>query len=112
MSLLALRGISREVLLPDETVLPILTGVDLDVAPGEHVSIVGRSGSGKSTLLNLLGLLDTPSAGTYLLDGESTDRLSARRRSRLRGEVFGFVFQQFNLLPRRTAAENVAAPLL
>jgi putative ABC transport system ATP-binding protein len=112
MSLLALRGIGREVLLPDESVLPILTGVDLDVAPGEHISIVGRSGSGKSTLLNLLGLLDTPSAGTYLLDGEPTDRLSARRRSRLRGEVFGFVFQQFNLLPRRTAAENVAAPLL
>ena len=112
MSLLELRGISREVRLPDESVLPILTGVDLDVAPGEHVAIVGRSGSGKSTLLNLLGLLDTPTSGSYLLDGEPTDRLSARRRSRLRGEVFGFVFQQFNLLPRRTAAENVAAPLL
>jgi putative ABC transport system ATP-binding protein len=103
MSLLALAGISRDVLLPDGTVLPILTGVDLDVAPGEHVSIVGRSGSGKSTLLNLLGLLDSPTAGTYLLDGEPTDALRARRRSRLRGEVFGFVFQQFNLLPRRTA---------
>jgi putative ABC transport system ATP-binding protein len=112
VSLLELTGISREVRLPDETVLPILTGVDLHVAPGEHVSIVGRSGSGKSTLLNLLGLLDTPTSGTYLLDGEPTDRLRARRRSRLRGEVFGFVFQQFNLLPRRTAAENVAAPLL
>jgi putative ABC transport system ATP-binding protein len=112
MSLLALAGISREVLLPDGTVLPILTGVDLNVAPGEHVSIVGRSGSGKSTLLNLLGLLDSPTAGTYLLDGEPTDALRARRRSRLRGEVFGFVFQQFNLLPRRTAVENVAAPLL
>jgi putative ABC transport system ATP-binding protein len=112
MSLLELRGISREVVLPDESVLSILTGVDLDVAPGEHVSIVGRSGSGKSTLLNLLGLLDTPTGGSYRLDGEPTDRLSARRRSRLRGEVFGFVFQQFNLLPRRTAAENVAAPLL
>jgi putative ABC transport system ATP-binding protein len=112
MSLLALAGISREVLLPDGSVLPILTGVDLDVGPGEHVSIVGRSGSGKSTLLNLLGLLDSPTSGTYLLDGEPTDRLRSRRRSRLRGEVFGFVFQQFNLLPRRTAVENVAAPLL
>ena len=112
MTLIAMSGISREVRLPDESVLPILTGVDLSVAPGEHVSIVGRSGSGKSTLLNLLGLLDTPTSGTYLLDGEPTDRLPARRRSRLRGEVFGFVFQQFNLLPRRTAAENVAAPLL
>jgi putative ABC transport system ATP-binding protein len=112
MSLIELSGISREVRLPDESVLPILTGVDLSVAPGEHVSIVGRSGSGKSTLLNLLGLLDSPTSGTYLLDGEPTDALRARRRSRLRGEVFGFVFQQFNLLPRRTAAENVAAPLL
>jgi putative ABC transport system ATP-binding protein len=112
MSLIEMSGISRSVRLPDESVLPILTGVDLSVAPGEHVSIVGRSGSGKSTLLNLLGLLDTPTSGTYLLDGEPTDALRARRRSRLRGEVFGFVFQQFNLLPRRTAAENVAAPLL
>ena len=112
MTLIEMSGISREVRLPDESVLPILTGVDLSVAPGEHVSIVGRSGSGKSTLLNLLGLLDTPTSGTYLLDGEPTDALRARRRSRLRGEVFGFVFQQFNLLPRRTAAENVAAPLL
>jgi putative ABC transport system ATP-binding protein len=112
MTLIEMSGISREVRLPDESVLPILTGVDLSVAAGEHVSIVGRSGSGKSTLLNLLGLLDTPTSGTYLLDGEPTDRLRARRRSRLRGEVFGFVFQQFNLLPRRTAAENVAAPLL
>ena len=112
MTLIEMSGISREVRLPDESVLPILTGVDLSVAPGEHVSIVGRSGSGKSTLLNLLGLLDTPTSGTYLLDGEPTDRLRARRRSRLRGELFGFVFQQFNLLPRRTAAENVAAPLL
>ena len=112
MSLIEMSGISREVRLPDESVLPILTGVDLSVAPGEHVSIVGRSGSGKSTLLNLLGLLDTPTSGTYVLDGEPTAALRARRRSRLRGEVFGFVFQQFNLLPRRTAAENVAAPLL
>jgi putative ABC transport system ATP-binding protein len=112
MSLIEMSGISREVRLPDESVLPILAGVDLSVAPGEHVSIVGRSGSGKSTLLNLLGLLDTPTSGTYLLDGEPTDALRARRRSRLRGEMFGFVFQQFNLLPRRTAAENVAAPLL
>ena len=112
MSLLSLRGVCRDVTLPDGELLHILTGVDLDVAAGEHVAVVGRSGSGKSTLLNLLGLLDSPTAGEYLLDGEPTDRLSARRRSRLRGEVFGFVFQQFNLLPRRTAAENVAAPLL
>ena len=112
MTLLDLRDVRRDVVLPDGSLLHILTGVDLQVAAGEHVAVVGRSGSGKSTLLNLLGLLDTPTGGAYLLDGEPTDRLSARRRSRLRGEVFGFVFQQFNLLPRRTAAENVAAPLL
>jgi len=112
MTLLDLRDVRRDVVLPDGSLLHILTGVDLQVAAGEHVAVVGRSGSGKSTLLNLLGLLDTPTGGAYLLDGEPTDELSARRRSRLRGEVFGFVFQQFNLLPRRTAAENVAAPLL
>ncbi|UOY02082.1 ABC transporter ATP-binding protein [Blastococcus sp. PRF04-17] len=112
MSLLELAGVRREVRLPDGSVLPILTGVDLSVDHGDHVAVVGRSGSGKSTLLNILGLLDAPTGGDYLLDGEPTDRLRARRRSRLRGEVFGFVFQQFNLLPRRTALENVAAPLL
>jgi len=110
--LLELRGVGRSVDLPDGGVLPILTAVDLAVSAGEHVSIVGRSGSGKSTLLNVLGLLDAPTTGEYLLDGQPTDRLRGRRRARLRGEFFGFVFQQFNLLPRRTAAENVAAPLL
>jgi putative ABC transport system ATP-binding protein len=112
VSLLELSGIGRDVRLPDGSLLPVLAGVDLSVAAGEHVSIVGRSGSGKSTLLNVLGLLDSPTAGSYLLDGQSTDSLGGRRRSRLRGETFGFVFQQFNLLPRRTAEENVAAPLL
>ena len=111
-SLLHLEEVSRWVRLPDGTVLPILTGVDLDVAEGEHVAIVGRSGSGKSTLLNILGLLDSPSSGQYSLDGTPVGRLSARRRARLRGATFGFVFQQFNLLPRRTATENVATPLL
>jgi putative ABC transport system ATP-binding protein len=112
MSLLELAGIGRDVRLPDGSLLPVLGGVDLSVDAGEHVSIVGRSGSGKSTLLNVLGLLDSPTAGSYLLDGAPTDSLGGRRRSRLRGETFGFVFQQFNLLPRRTAEENVAAPLL
>ncbi len=111
-TLLHLRGVSRDVRLPTGDLLHILTAVDLDVSSGEHVSIVGRSGSGKSTLLNILGLLDSPTGGEYLLEGEPTERLRRRRRSRLRGDCFGFVFQQFNLLPRRTAVENVAAPLL
>ena len=112
MSQLQLTGVGREVRLPDGGLLPILAEVDLAVEAGEHVSIVGRSGSGKSTLLNVLGLLDTPTSGEYLLDGVDTARLRGRRRARLRGECFGFVFQQFNLLPRRSAVENVAAPLL
>ncbi|ROP44546.1 ABC transporter ATP-binding protein [Pseudokineococcus lusitanus] len=109
---LRLEGVGRRVDLPDGGVLDVLTGVDLVVEPGEHVAVVGRSGSGKSTLLNVLGLLDTPTSGRYLLDGLDAAGLSGRRRARLRGASFGFVFQQFNLLPRRTAVENVAAPLL
>ena len=112
MSLLHLDGVSRSVVLPDASVLPILTGVDLDVAEGEHVAIVGRSGSGKSTLLNILGLLDVPTDGGYTEDGVPVRSTSARRRGRMRGDTFGFVFQQFNLLPRRTATENVVVPLL
>ena len=112
MSLLHLAELGRSVPLPDGTVLRILTGVDLDVAAGEHIAVVGRSGSGKSTLLNIIGLLDSPTTGTYLLDGQPVDRLGARRLARLRGATFGFVFQQFNLLPGRTATENVASPLL
>ncbi|MEJ5944128.1 ABC transporter ATP-binding protein [Pseudokineococcus basanitobsidens] len=109
---LRLEGVGRRVELPDGGHLDVLSGVDLVVEPGEHVAVVGRSGSGKSTLLNVLGLLDTPTSGRYLLDGVDASRLPGRRRARLRGESFGFVFQQFNLLPRRTAVENVAAPLL
>ena len=112
MSLLHLDGVSRSVTLPDGSVLEILAGVDLVVEEGEHVAVVGRSGSGKSTLLNILGLLDTPTAGSYGVDGTDAGVLSARRRGRMRGATFGFVFQQFNLLPRRTATENVATPLL
>lgn len=112
MSLIDLSDIRRTMLLPDNTELPILRGISLSIDAGEHVAIVGRSGSGKSTLLNLLGLLDSPSSGTYLLDGQNTARHNARRRAQLRGERFGFVFQQFNLLPGLTATENVATPLL
>ncbi|WP_082618280.1 ABC transporter ATP-binding protein [Oerskovia sp. Root22] len=112
MSLLELHGVTRSVRLPDDRILEILRGIDLTVDAGEHVSIVGRSGTGKSTLLNILGLLDTPTAGEFLLDGVPIGRLSGRVRARRRGADFGFVFQQFNLLQARTALENVAAPLL
>ena len=112
MSLVHLRDVTRTVTLPDGEDLHILRGVNLDVAAGEHVSIVGRSGPGKSTMLNIIGLLDAPTSGTYELDGVDTTRLGEGRRARMRGEDFGFVFQQFNIFAARTAAENVEVPLL
>jgi putative ABC transport system ATP-binding protein len=87
-------------------------GVDLRVAAGEFVSIMGPSGSGKSTLMHLMGALDTPSTGRALFDGKDINALSDRERSRLRRTRIGFVFQFFNLLPTLTAVENVAMPLL
>jgi putative ABC transport system ATP-binding protein len=85
---------------------------DLTVAAGDHVAVTGPSGSGKSTLLNVLGLLDRPTAGRYLLDGRDTGSLGERARTELRGRAIGFVFQAYHLLPHRTAAENVAVALL
>ncbi len=110
--LLSLVDVTRNVDLPDGTSLPVLCGVTFDIRPGDVAAIVGRSGAGKSSLLNILGLLDVPTAGSYVCAGQDTARLSDRRRSRLRGEYFGFVFQQFHLLERRTALDNVAEPLL
>ncbi len=107
-----LEGVARRVELPDGERLDILTGVDLAVHAGDHVSIVGRSGSGKTTLLNILGLLDEPTAGRVLLDGTEVRQLSGRRRDTVRGRDIGFVFQQFNLLSGRTALENVVMPLM
>lgn len=91
--------------------LHVLKGVSLDVAEGELVSIMGASGSGKSTLLNILGLLDTFDSGVYTLAGVSMDHLSERRAADLRNRMIGFVFQSFNLIPFKTALENVALPL-
>ena len=111
MTLVSLRGVAKQVLLPDDSRLDILHAVDLDVDAGDHVSIVGRSGSGKTTLLNILGLLDSPSAGEVRFGDESTLTMRAGRLDRMRGANVGFVFQQFNLLAGRTALENVAMPL-
>ncbi|SDZ06323.1 ABC transporter ATP-binding protein [Herbiconiux ginsengi] len=89
-----------------------LAGIELSVASGDHVAITGPSGAGKSTMLNILGLLDRPSTGEYLFDGEPTSRLSERRRSTLRATQIGFVFQAFHLLPGRTVLENVSMAYL
>ena len=110
--LLSLRGLTRTFQVPHAPDLHILTGVDLDVEPGEHIAIVGRSGTGKSTLLNILGLIDQPTSGTYTLEDQDATRLSEGRRARLRGAIFGFVFQSFNLIEGLSTTENVAAPLL
>jgi len=88
-----------------------LRDVSLQVARGEFIAIMGASGSGKTTLMNILGCLDRPSSGSYWLDGEEVSRMSADKRAMIRNRKIGFVFQNFNLLPRTSALENVAMPL-
>ncbi|WP_458113557.1 ABC transporter ATP-binding protein [Arthrobacter sp. R1-13] len=110
--LVSLRGVTRTVLLPDDQELHILRGVDLTVHSGDHTAVVGRSGCGKSTLLNLLGLLDTPTSGELRFQGTPVEQIRGNARARLRGSSVGFVFQQFNLLPGRSALDNVITPLL
>jgi len=100
-----LRGVART--YPGPPPVPALRPADLVIDAGDYVAVTGPSGSGKSTLLHVLGLLDTPTAGTYLLDGLDTSALGDRDRSALRGGRIGFVFQAFHLLPYRTALENV-----
>lgn len=94
------------------TTVRALDGVSLDIADGEYVTICGASGSGKSTLMNILGCLDTPTSGSYMLDGESVPEMDDDQLSRIRGRRIGFVFQSFNLIPTLTARENVELPLL
>lgn len=90
----------------------VLKGIDLDIFKNEYVALMGPSGSGKSTLMNILGCLDTPTAGKYVLNGQDVSKMGDDALADVRGSEIGFVFQQFNLLPRLTALENVALPLV
>src|SRR5688572_16016281 len=107
-----LQGLSKTYPRPDGGVVRALDDVSLDIEQGDFVAVVGASGSGKSTLLNILGLLDVPTGGHYVLNGADAARMSAREMAQLRNRKIGFVFQAFHLLPRTSALENVELPLL
>ena len=111
MALIELENIQRDFQVGDETV-HALRDIHLQVEAGDYLSIMGPSGSGKSTLLNVLGLLDRPDAGRYCLAGQETTTLGEEARARLRREHIGFVFQAFHLIPRLSAAENIALPMV
>jgi putative ABC transport system ATP-binding protein len=106
-----IRNITRDFPLGNE-VVKVLKGIDLDIERGEYVALMGPSGSGKSTLMNLLGCLDTPTSGTYELNGHDVSHMTDDQLAEIRNKEIGFVFQTFNLLPRTTALENVALPMV
>ena len=110
-NVIEIRGIIRDFKLGQE-IVHVLKGIDLDIKRGEYVAIMGPSGSGKSTLMNLLGCLDTPTAGSYKLNGKDVSQMTDDELADIRNTEIGFVFQTFNLLPRTTALENVALPMV
>jgi putative ABC transport system ATP-binding protein len=109
--MIRLESVTRHFRMGDQEVRA-LDGVDLAIEAGDYLSIMGPSGSGKSTLLNVLGLLDRPDSGRYLLDGTDVATLSEPEQARVRRNKIGFVFQSFHLVPRLTAAENIELPLM
>ena len=109
--MIRMKGIRKEYHMGDN-VLAALDGVDIHIKPHEFVSIIGPSGSGKSTLMNIIGCLDTADEGTYYLDGQEIEDYSEDELADIRGRKIGFIFQQFNLLPKLTARENVELPLI
>jgi len=110
-ALVEMRGIERTYVMGDNLV-HALRGVDLTIEPGSSIAIMGTSGSGKSTLMNIMGCLDQPTKGNYLLNGKDVARLSRTQLADVRGRMIGFVFQSFNLLSRTSALENVEMPLM
>jgi putative ABC transport system ATP-binding protein len=111
LPLIALQGIQKRYELGDQVVYA-LRDINLDIIKGEYVALMGPSGSGKSTLMNIIGCLDTPTAGTYILNDKEVSRMSDNELSTIRNVEIGFVFQTFNLLARLTALDNVALPLV
>jgi len=109
--MIELRNVCRTFIVGDQQVAA-LRDINLSFGPGEYISIMGPSGSGKSTLLNMLGLLDRPTSGTYLLDGGNVTDLNDEQQARVRREKIGFVFQSFHLVPRLTAAQNIELPMI
>lgn len=109
--LIKITNIKRDFVLGNEIVY-VLKGIDLEINKGEYVALMGPSGSGKSTLMNLLGCLDTPTSGTYILNGKDVSQMRDDELAEIRNKEIGFVFQTFNLLPRTTALDNVALPMI
>ena len=110
-SILELQNIRKSYFLGKQE-LPVLKGITMDIFKNDYVALMGPSGSGKSTLMNILGCLDSPTGGKYILNGKDVSRMEDDDLAAVRNREIGFVFQQFNLLPRLTAAENVALPLI
>ena len=106
-----IKGITRDFQLGTETV-NVLKGIDLVINKGEYVALMGPSGSGKSTLMNILGCLDTPTSGSYILNGKQVSEMHDDELAEIRNKEIGFVFQTFNLMPRTTALDNVALPMV
>lgn len=111
MSLIKITNIKRDFALGNE-IINVLKGIDLNINKGEYVALMGPSGSGKSTLMNLLGCLDTPTSGQYILNGNDVSQMTDDQLADIRNKEIGFVFQTFNLLPRTTALDNVALPMI
>ena len=109
--LIKISDIKRNFVLGNEIVY-VLKGINLEINKGEYVALMGPSGSGKSTLMNLLGCLDTPTSGTYILNGKDVSKMKDDELAEIRNKEIGFVFQTFNLLPRTTALDNVALPMI
>ena len=111
-TILQLRGIIKRFYVGQPNELQILNGIDLDIQEGEFVSIVGASGSGKTTLMNVIGLLDRPTEGSYIIDGVDVSQATDKELSYIRNQKIGFVFQTYNLVAKTTAAKNVELPML